>query len=239
MRWIPILVCSAVLAGSAASAAAQAQPAPAKTAAPGNASGKPAAKEAVTPLMLPPSPRALLPDALDGWVEAEPPKALTDAAQADPANAAALKEYDYTGGASATYKRDGETLTVRALRFQDASGAYGAYSFYRQNGWPKEDIGTGATSDHNRVLFWKGDTVVDATFSHIGPMSAARNARTGQPRAHSAGNQGACCRPSWPTCPRARSTGRPRTTLRGRQATRARAACCRRSWWASIAARRP
>ena len=26
--------------------------------------------------------------------------------------------------------------------------------------------------DHNRVLFWKGDTVVDATFSHIGPMSA-------------------------------------------------------------------
>ncbi len=39
-------------------------------------------------------------------------------------------------------------------------------------GGPKEDIGAGATSNHNRVLFWKGDTVVDATFSHIGPMSA-------------------------------------------------------------------
>ena len=39
-------------------------------------------------------------------------------AQADPANAAALKEYDYTGGASVTYKREGETLTVRALRFR-------------------------------------------------------------------------------------------------------------------------
>ena len=26
---------------------------------------------------------------------------------------------------------------------------------------------------HNRVLFWKGDTVVDATFSHISTMSAA------------------------------------------------------------------
>jgi hypothetical protein len=59
------------------------------------------------------------------------------------------------------------------LRFHDASGAYGAYSFYRQNGWPKEDIGTGATSNHNRVLFWLGNTVVDANFSRIGPMSGA------------------------------------------------------------------
>jgi hypothetical protein len=114
----------------------------------------------------------MLPDALNGWVQAAPPRALADAAQADPANAAALKEYDYSGGASVTYKREGETLSVRALRFQDASGAYGAYSFYRQNGWAKEDIGAGATSNHNRVLFWKGDTVVDATFLHIGPMSA-------------------------------------------------------------------
>ena len=125
MRWIPILVCSALLAGSAGSAAAQT--APARAAAPGNANSKPTAKEAVTTLMLPPSPRALLPDALDGWVETEPPKSLADPAQADPANAAALKEYDYTGGASVTYKREGETLSVRALRFQDASGAYGAY----------------------------------------------------------------------------------------------------------------
>lgn len=170
MRWTPILVCSALLAGSVASAMAQS--APAKTAAPGNSNSKPATNEVVTSVKLPPSPRALLPDVVDGWVETEPPISLTDPAQADPANAAALKEYDYTGGASATYKRNGETLTVHALRFQDESGAYGAYSFYRQNGWPKENIGEGATSNHNRVLFWKGETVVDATFSHIGPMSA-------------------------------------------------------------------
>jgi len=170
MRWIPVLVCSALMARSAASAAPQA--APAKTAPSAHADSKPSAKETVTSVVLPPSPRALLPDALDGWVEAAPPISLKDAAQADPANAAALKEYDFDGGASVTYRREGETLNVRALRFQDASGAYGAYSFYRKNGWAKEDIGFGATSDHNRVLFWKGDTVVDATFSHIGPMSA-------------------------------------------------------------------
>ena len=98
---------------------------------------------------------------------------MTDPAQADPANAAALKEYDFTDAALVSYKREGETLSLRALRFHDASGAYGAYTFYRQNGWPKEEIGTGATSDHNRVLFWLGNTMVDAKFSQIGPMSGS------------------------------------------------------------------
>jgi hypothetical protein len=114
----------------------------------------------------------MLPDAFAGWATTEPVKTATDAAQVDSADAPALKEYDLVGAAMASYKREGETLTLHALRFNDTSGAYGAYTFYRQNGWPKEEIGTGATSNHNRVLFWKGNTVVDATFSHIGPMSA-------------------------------------------------------------------
>lgn len=131
-----------------------------------------AEKKSATTIVLPPSPKALLPDAFDGWVTTEPTKVLTDASQADAANAAALKEYGFVNGLTANYKRGSETLTLRALSFGDASGAYGAYSFYRQNGWPKEAIGTGAASDHNRVLFWQGTTVIDATFSHIGPMTA-------------------------------------------------------------------
>ena len=55
----------------------------------------------------------------------------------------------------------------------EASGAFGAYSFYRQNGWPKADIGSGATANHDRVLFWLSDVLIDAKFSHIGPMSAS------------------------------------------------------------------
>ncbi len=159
MRWIASAVWAAALmaSGYAVSQTAQAKPASAPT---------------VQHITLPASPTALLPDAFDGWVQAAPPQALSDAAQADAAQAAALKEYGFTGGAQATYKREGETLTVRVLRFQDVSGSYGAYSFYRQNGWPKEEIGAGATSDKNRVLIWKGATVVDATFSQIGPMSA-------------------------------------------------------------------
>jgi hypothetical protein len=160
MRFVAGLVGVAVLAAMGTVAVSQAQAA------------KPAAKSAVS-VAVPPGPKALLPEAFAGWVSDAAPKPLADAAAADPTNAAALKEYSYTAGATATYKRAGETLTVRALRFMDASGAYGAYSFYRQNNWPKEEIGNGATSFHNRVLFWKGTTVVDANFGHIEPMSAA------------------------------------------------------------------
>ena len=165
MRWIPILACSlgSVALLSTCAAAAQAQAAPAKTPAP----------QGATHLLLPPVPRALLPESFAGWVAPDPPKKFADPAQADPANAAALKEYEFTDGALAGYKRSGETLSLRALRFHDASGAYGAYSCYRQNGWPKEEIGSGATSNHNRVLFWLGNIVVDANFSRIGPMSGA------------------------------------------------------------------
>jgi hypothetical protein len=161
MRWASLLICSLALVGSAASA--DAQSAPAKTPAP----------QGVTHLTLPPVPKPLLPDSFAGWIADDPPEKVSDPKLVDPANVEALKEYDFTDGALADYKRSGETLSLHALRFYDASGAYGAYSYYRQNGWPKEEIGAGATSDHNRVLFWVGNTVVDANFSRIGPMSGS------------------------------------------------------------------
>jgi hypothetical protein len=120
-----------------------------------------------------PKNKPLLPDAFAGWTADGPVRTVSDATGIDSANAAALKEYDFTGGAVANYKRGSETLSVRALSFRDLSGAYGAYSCYRQNGWPKAEIGAGATSDKNRVLFWRGTTVVDSTFSQVTPMSAA------------------------------------------------------------------
>ncbi len=166
MRWMAIaagsvaLSCGAGLGCGAVFAVAQGQQPTA------------AEKQSATTIVLPPSPKALLPDAFDGWLTTEPSNVVTDAAEVDAASAAALKEYGFNAALLANYKRGSDTLSMRALRFDDASGAYGAYTFYRQNGWPKEDIGTGAASDHNRILFWQGTTVVDATFSRIGPMTA-------------------------------------------------------------------
>jgi hypothetical protein len=177
------LAASVAIGGSAAMVLAQAAPPTA------------AEKKSATTLILPPAgskalpaapknaaggdksspaaPTALLPDAFSGWVQTAPAQPLADVTAADPVNAAALKEYGFTKGLAANYKRDGETLTLRALRFGDASGAYGAFTFYRQNGWPKQALGAGACSDNNRLLFWAGTTLVDANFSHVTPMSVA------------------------------------------------------------------
>lgn len=160
-RSITALAAAAVLAAAGLPALAQAAP---------------ASKSGSVKVELPPppeKPKPLLPDVFDGWVADAPLAKLTDAAQADAAAAQALKEYGFADGATATYKRGSETLTIRALHFDDLSGAYGAYTYYRQNNWPREEIGAGATSNKNRVLFWQGSTVIDATFSRITTMSAS------------------------------------------------------------------
>ena len=137
-------------------------------------SAKPVAKDAqpVAPAKATPSV-TLLPEVFAGWVRSGPAQTLTKAQAADPANTDALTEYGFTGGATATYARGSEKLTVHALRFGDATGAYGAYSFYRHSGWPNAEIGAGAASDHERILFWQGNTFVDATISHVSATTAA------------------------------------------------------------------
>lgn len=178
-----VLACSAALVAAQGATARPAAPGTQQSSQPGSQSSSPqnsrqnsrqdSQKAAVTDIHVPPAPKPLLPNAFDGWVQAGAPKLTSDPAQVDTTETAALKEYGFAYAETATYKRDAdESLTVRAVRFEDASGAYGAYSSDRQNGWPKENIGDGASSFHKRVLFWKGDTVVDANFSIIGPMTA-------------------------------------------------------------------
>lgn len=176
MRWIGLAVCGVALLGAAR---VEAQQAPEKKSPPimvttgsPTAPEKPATAEKAAPASPAAPQRPLLPEDFAGWVSAEKPKTVGDCAELDSANLMALKEYGCTGGMMAEYKRGDETLKVKAFSFNDVSGAYGAYSFYRPNGWPKVEIGTGGASDKNHVLFWKGNTVVDATFSHVGPMSA-------------------------------------------------------------------
>ena len=161
MRGIAIVLCLAALNGMGHRLSAQAAPA------------KSSPVMISTGAAVPAKPKPLLPEMFAGWEATGPIKTVADAAEADAANAAALKEYEFTGAQMRNYTRKGQTLIIHALSFTNLSGAYGAYSYYRQNGWPKADIGTGGTSDKNRVLFWQGNTVVDATFSAIGPMSAA------------------------------------------------------------------
>jgi hypothetical protein len=119
------------------------------------------------------APAAILPQDFAGWQLSAPAIHLADAATADADNAQVLKECGLTDASTGNYARESAKLAVKALRFPDVTGAYCAYTFYRHSGWPKEEIGNGASSDNNRVLFWEGTILVDATFDKVTPMTAA------------------------------------------------------------------
>ena len=118
---------------------------------------------------------SLLPQQFGGWQMQGSPQTSTDPAVADPTNAAVLKEYRFSDVASSTYTRDdGRTLKIRAARFADASGAFGAYTFYLQPEMAKEQIDDQGASAGERVLFYRGNVLVDALFSKQSAMSVAQ-----------------------------------------------------------------
>lgn len=117
---------------------------------------------------------AILPQAFAGWQVAERTHSSADPAAADPVNATLLKEYGFTDFESATYTRDdGRKLTLKAARFEDATGAYGAFTYYRVPDMQNQEIGTKGASLNQRVLFFRDNIMVDAVFDRLSAMSAA------------------------------------------------------------------
>jgi len=117
---------------------------------------------------------ALLPKSFAGWRQTGQPQVTANAAQADAAYPAVLKEYGFTDSETATYTRDdGRKLALKAARFNDATGAYGAFTFYRQPAMKTEEIGSKAASANNRILFFRSNVLVDANFDRLTEMSAA------------------------------------------------------------------
>src|SRR5262249_45292333 len=101
---------------------------------------------------------AILPHAFAGWTQSGAVNTTTDAAKADSAYPAVLKEYGFVDSQTATYTRDdGRKLAVKVARFNDASGAYGAFTFYRQPAMKTEQIGTKSASANNRILFFRSN----------------------------------------------------------------------------------
>jgi hypothetical protein len=121
-----------------------------------------------------PAPAALLPQTFGGWQISKSPVSSKNPESADPTNAALLKEYGFTDFESATYTRDdGRWLKIKAARFADASGAYGAFTFYKIPEMLNEKIGDQGSSLNERVLFYQGNVLVDAVFQQLSAMSAA------------------------------------------------------------------
>ena len=119
-------------------------------------------------------PAGILPQTFGGWQRSKAAQASKAPEVADPTNSALLKEYGFTDFEGATYTRDdGRKLTVKAARFQDASGAYGAFTFYKMPQMLTEKIGDMGSSLNERILFYKGNVLVDAVFQRLSAMSAA------------------------------------------------------------------
>jgi hypothetical protein len=119
-------------------------------------------------------PSAFLPAAFAGWELSGAPQLGSDPRKIDNASANVLKEDRFTASELATYKHDERTLTVKAAQFEDAAGAYAAFTFYRQPLMRAEDIGTLAASLNDRVLFFTGNFLVDVQFDHVTAMSGAQ-----------------------------------------------------------------
>ena len=92
---------------------------------------------------------------------------------ADPVDSAVLKEYGFAGLETATYTRGGRKMEIKAARFNDATGAFGAFSYYVKPQMQVEKIGDMGASSNARILFFKGNILVDVSVEHLSAMSGA------------------------------------------------------------------
>lgn len=123
-------------------------------------------------LASPPAP--VLPQQFAGWQVKDSVTKSSDPVVADEVNVPVLKEYGFERLEKATYIRDdGRKLDIKAAVFDDASGAYGAFTYYKTPEMLNEKIGGQASSLGNRVLFYEGNILVDAVFEKLTVMSAA------------------------------------------------------------------
>jgi hypothetical protein len=116
----------------------------------------------------------ILPATFGGWQLVGSPTISTDPAVADAVNTVVLQEYGFRDFEAGTYTReDGRKLRLKAARFADASGAFGAFTYYKTPPMLVEKIGDQAASLNERVLFYRGNILIDAVFDRLSAMSAA------------------------------------------------------------------
>lgn len=115
---------------------------------------------------------ALLPDIFAGWQKSAGAQASHDAAAADPINAKVLAEYGFIDFEAATYTRDSRQMKVKAARFKDATGAYGAFTFFKTPEMQTEKFGDQGASSNEHVMFYRGNLLVTADLDRVTAMSA-------------------------------------------------------------------
>jgi hypothetical protein len=94
-------------------------------------------------------------------------------AAAGPADTKILQEYGLRLSEAAGYQRGERKLQVSAFTFPDATGAYGAFTFFRTPSMAKEDFCDDAASDGNHVLLRCTNVLLDVKLDQVTAMTPA------------------------------------------------------------------
>ncbi|GAC1649652.1 MAG: hypothetical protein NVS9B15_08990 [Acidobacteriaceae bacterium] len=113
---------------------------------------------------------AKLPRAFDGWVRQGEVAAGAPSAELAPIFA----EFKLKSESSAQYLQNGNTLRVDVYEFPDYTGAYGAFTFLREPNMLPQKIGDGAATGNDRVVFFRGNVLVDAAFDRVSAMTLSQ-----------------------------------------------------------------
>jgi hypothetical protein len=109
------------------------------------------------------TPSSVLPQSFAGWNAV---LAKDAPASATPEEAAVLTEYGLAKRTVRQYAQGNGDVLIRAWQFKDATGAFGAFTFYRQPAMKAVALGKEGAAAGDHFVFWNGTTVVDATFVH-------------------------------------------------------------------------
>lgn len=115
---------------------------------------------------------AFLPQSFSGWQKIERHSG-TAPSQVDSINPDALSELGFSDYEQATYERAGRKLHIKAARFSNATGSYGAFTLFTRPDMWAEQVGSGALVSNGHILFYKADVLVDAAFEKPTVMSVA------------------------------------------------------------------
>ncbi|MBV9670499.1 MAG: hypothetical protein JOZ43_06045 [Acidobacteriales bacterium] len=137
------------------------------------------------PSQQPSSHAVNLPTAFAGWV-----RTTGGASSADSALLPVLQEFRMLGETDARYLQNGNVLDLSVYAFPDRTGAYGAFTFFREGNMRPQKIGDDAVTGDNRVVFYRGNLLVDAHFQRVTAMtlSQLRELSNDLPVAPNAGN---------------------------------------------------
>ncbi|HUS20064.1 MAG TPA: DUF6599 family protein [Terriglobales bacterium] len=120
-----------------------------------------------------PSDGSILPPAFSGWQKDPNSERGTDPARAHTAEATLLKEAGLGAFERATYTRQGRKLSLQAFRFNDATGAFAAYSALQTEPMAKEKFCNHARSSGTHIQIACADIVIDVQYDKVTAMTAA------------------------------------------------------------------